>query len=146
MCSSAYSSLNKLEEAFHYTVTARPRYHPGYRKLHNEAVNLLQQLKDSSTPKLEADLLSLSTFMNMVDCFYMSHRRKLAVTTDHQMVLVPRGTQMGDHISLVKGGDTPFVIRPTGTSFWTLLGDCYVDSIMLGEAFEEERCQDIVLV
>jgi hypothetical protein len=129
MCSSAYSSLNKLEEAFHYTVTARPRYHPGYRKLHNEAVNLLQQLKDSSTPKLEADLLSLSTFMNMVDCFYMSHRRKLAVTTDHQMVLVPT-----------------FVIRPTGTSFWTLLGDCYVDSIMLGEAFEEERCQDIVLV
>jgi hypothetical protein len=50
--------------------------------------------------------------------------------------LVPDATQEGDKICVFFGGDTPFVIRPSGDQY-LLIGACYVHGIMKGEAMVE---------
>ena len=49
----------------------------------------------------------------------------------------------GDSIAVIKGCVTPFVIRQKdeevdGQACWELVGECYVQGIMKGEAFEEK--------
>jgi hypothetical protein len=48
----------------------------------------------------------------------------------------------GDVIALLRGGQTPFVLRLIG-DYYELVGPCYVLGIMDGEAFPEDpREQD----
>ncbi|KAF9229921.1 hypothetical protein BU15DRAFT_24559, partial [Melanogaster broomeanus] len=53
--------------------------------------------------------------------------------------LVPRSAQLGDTISLFKGGKVPLVLRPLKEhdESWRLVGECYVHGIMQGSAFDE---------
>ena len=50
--------------------------------------------------------------------------------------------QVGDEIIAPFGADTPFLVRfvstdsATGKAIYELVGDCYVESIMLGELEE----------
>lgn len=61
---------------------------------------------------------------------------KFCVTTNGRFGLLPPTSQPGDSICVLLGGEVPFVIRPTGSGTYTLVGECYIDDAMDGQAFE----------
>jgi hypothetical protein len=61
--------------------------------------------------------------------------RKLAVTDNGYVGLVPLGTQCDDLVCIFLGSGVPFVLRPTNGAY-TLLGASYVYGLMKGEALE----------
>lgn len=78
-------------------------------------------------------------------------KRRFAVTAQGRYALVPSQTQKGDIIALIRGAECPYVIRRAadsddGHERYTLVGDCYVNGIMHGEAFDEEQMTGIALV
>ncbi|KAH6676780.1 heterokaryon incompatibility protein-domain-containing protein [Halenospora varia] len=69
----------------------------------------------------------------------MAYGRRMARTEKGFLALVPSNAEMGDSITLCKGGQTPLVLRGQ-KKCWELIGDSYVHGIMNGEAFNEESC------
>lgn len=71
------------------------------------------------------------------------------VMTKHGMVgLAPAHAKPGDVICILRGGQTPFVLRPKGTSddgaqLWELVGDCYVHGIMDGSFALQAKLEDV---
>ena len=55
----------------------------------------------------------------------------------------PGIAEVGDQIALFEGGKLPFVIRRRGEA-WELVGECYVNGIMSGEAWGE-KCEPFVI-
>lgn len=68
--------------------------------------------------------------------------------------LCPWQTRPADRIVLLKGADVPFVLRPVAVaggrkptlSRWTIVGECYVHTVMYGEAWDESRCHAFHIV
>jgi hypothetical protein len=71
--------------------------------------------------------------------------RRLARTTKGYLALLPFDAEVTNSIVLLQGGKTPYVVRRKGGS-WEFVGDCYVHGIMDGEAWDESRLEDILLV
>ena len=80
--------------------------------------------------------------------FAISAARKLCKTAHGRYGLVPLSTEPEDIICIFAGAETPHVLRSTGNGTHTLIGPCYVDGIMDGEAIAsgEYQTRDIVLV
>ena len=74
-----------------------------------------------------------------------SDGRRLAVTDDGLMAIVPQFTEVGDVICLVGGVEKPLLMRPDSgdekghRERWRLVGDCYVHGIMDGEKWDEGK-------
>jgi len=47
---------------------------------------------------------------------------------------VPEGAETGDLICILYGGEVPYVLRPQRNGYNVVVGECYVDGIMYGEA------------
>ncbi|KAK1674168.1 heterokaryon incompatibility protein-domain-containing protein [Colletotrichum godetiae] len=60
--------------------------------------------------------------------------RRFSRTTAGRLCLVPREAKVGDSVCLLLGSEVPFVIRPTRSGMYELIGDAYVSGIMDGEA------------
>lgn len=77
--------------------------------------------------------------------------RRLCITRGDRFVWAPsRGhssTDTGDKIAIFKGGRVPYVIRPRGDGSYTLVGECWVEGLMEGEAVEapDFKLEEIVL-
>lgn len=72
--------------------------------------------------------------------------RKIFVSRDGYIGLVPAEARIGDAIALIKGSKLPFVLRRDGdTNMWRLVGCCYVHGMMHGQRFREPECEDIWL-
>ena len=57
--------------------------------------------------------------------------------------------RVGDQVFVLHGGVVPFLLRSVGPlNYFQLVGDCYLQGIMYGEAMEgwEEKTQALVLV
>jgi hypothetical protein len=69
-------------------------------------------------------------------------RYNLGITAAGYVGLFPLAAKLGDKIMVLEGGFTPFLLRLTedGEAF-TLVGECYVDGIMKGEAWDEASKQ-----
>ena len=61
---------------------------------------------------------------------------KFGVTESGRFMQAPYASQPGDRICVLVGGEVPFIIRSTGRGTYTLVGECYVDGIMDGEALK----------
>lgn len=61
--------------------------------------------------------------------------RRLVTTQTGFLGLVPEETQQGDVIAVMYGCNFPVVLRPDGDRF-KVVGECYVDGLMSGEAME----------
>ena len=62
-------------------------------------------------------------------------------TADGACGLCPSGTQVGDIVVILNGGKVPYLLRPTKTPFeFHLIGECYVEGIMYGEALVSTSC------
>lgn len=60
--------------------------------------------------------------------------RVMFVSASGWLGVAPHGTMEGDVIFVAIGADVPYVLRPCGDRF-ELVGECYVQGIMDGEAF-----------
>ncbi|KAI4122814.1 MAG: hypothetical protein LQ338_005594, partial [Usnochroma carphineum] len=72
-------------------------------------------------------------------------RRRLAKTKMGYLGLVPPEADVGDKVFILEGGKTPYVLRQKD-EYWQLVGECYLHGIMYGEAYDESRCEDVVLI
>lgn len=49
----------------------------------------------------------------------------------------PDGMQIGDNVCILYGLETPYIVRPVGKQgHYKLIGECFVNGIMYGEAFD----------
>jgi hypothetical protein len=68
---------------------------------------------------------------------------KLVVTTQGYLGHAPLGARKGDSICLLLGCSLPVILRPVDSGHgsgdtvqWTLVGGCYIQAIMDGEALK----------
>ncbi|KIW00557.1 uncharacterized protein PV09_07912 [Verruconis gallopava] len=54
--------------------------------------------------------------------------------------LGPPLLNIGDKVSLCKGGKLPLILRPKKRN-WELIGDCYVHGMVKGELWDEAKCE-----
>jgi len=73
--------------------------------------------------------------------------RCIALLGNYDLSLCPKTCQLGDIITVLHGSSVPAVLRPQG-DVYNLVGVCYVDGIMYGEAvdWEEDEADIFVLV
>ena len=60
-------------------------------------------------------------------------RKRLFKTDTGYMGLAHRSCQVGDQVYVLMGGDTPFILRPLGGTFFGFGGESYVHGLMDGE-------------
>lgn len=87
---------------------------------------------------------------NYVDGIFGSfYGRSLIQTTSGRFGFCPHFTKPGDAIVIIHGALMPYVLRNTGTpSTYRLVGDCYINGIMFGEAvdWEDDEGDRIILI
>ena len=96
----------------------------------------------------------LRACLGIRDSIFGSHRhfdkydksggRPLFRTAAGRIGLGPPLARDGDQIFLCSGGRLPLVLRKSGEN-WSLVGDCYIDSMAHGEYWNEDRCERIWL-
>ncbi|KAL8923091.1 MAG: hypothetical protein Q9208_004775 [Pyrenodesmia sp. 3 TL-2023] len=72
--------------------------------------------------------------------------RYLITTTDGRLGLAPQATEPGDKVCVILGCRSPLLLRPDGNDNYLVVGECYVDGIMTGEAILGELPKDWKLV
>ena len=60
--------------------------------------------------------------------------RKLFISKSGHMGLCPESTEPADVICIIFGADVPFVLRPLQNGHFLLVGECYIDGFMDGQA------------
>ena len=69
--------------------------------------------------------------------FRAQHDRVFFRTDDGLIGLGPASMREGDQLWILFGGQTPYILRPTDKEeVWEFVGECYVHSLMDGEAVE----------
>jgi hypothetical protein len=63
-----------------------------------------------------------------------SSKRRFCVTKDGALACVPTVARHGDIICVLFGSEVPYVLRPTRTGFYWVIGECYIHGIMHGES------------
>jgi hypothetical protein len=66
--------------------------------------------------------------------------RRMIRTDGGYLGLVHGQARIGDRIALFRGGAMPLVIRQCG-KVWQVVGDGYVHGVMMGEKFEDGKCE-----
>lgn len=67
-----------------------------------------------------------------------SSGRVFCATEGRYLGWVPRGTENGDLICVLEGGEVPVVLRRAKDGRYQVLGDCYIHGIMDGEAITRD--------
>ncbi|KAK3395680.1 heterokaryon incompatibility protein-domain-containing protein [Sordaria brevicollis] len=62
--------------------------------------------------------------------------RQMFKTEGDRAGLCPAGTREGDMIVILYGGNVPYLLRPAEDKRFHLVGECYLDGFMHGEAME----------
>ena len=62
--------------------------------------------------------------------------RQFFKTTGNRLGWVSRRAQKGDVVCVLYGGAIPFVLRQMEDGDWRMIGECYVDGLMQGEAMK----------
>jgi hypothetical protein len=62
--------------------------------------------------------------------------RRFAITNNGYMALCPKKTQKGDGVYILRGCSVPLILRPTPNGTFFVVGECFVQGIMNGEAME----------
>ncbi|KAK0666611.1 heterokaryon incompatibility protein-domain-containing protein [Cercophora samala] len=121
----------------------------------HQAVYSIRKLKnkklDRYAPKTYTTLSAIMSFVKMEDddlpeafAPYTTHtsRRRLGITTSKRVCLLPKLTEVGDKVVLLRGGRVPMILRPRDDGSMQFIGEAYVHGVMDGEAFNEEECVD----
>lgn len=65
------------------------------------------------------------------------------ITKSGRLARVPHKSRPGDRICIFRGGRVPFVIRDAEKGYFQLVGECYVQGIMDGEAMGRDDLMDL---
>jgi hypothetical protein len=65
--------------------------------------------------------------------------RRFGITRTGYMCLAPRDVMPGDVVCVLHGGDVPFALRPHDGNRYGLVGECYVQGLMNGEAMKDDQ-------
>lgn len=72
-------------------------------------------------------------------CFFRARERFFG--------LCPHAARPGDRVVILHGGCVPYILRPVadvgGRAAFALVGECYAEGYMYGEALEEQRTKAI---
>ena len=71
-----------------------------------------------------------------------NEEKSLAILERYKMGLVLKKSQSGDLVCILYSSELPLVLRRSGQSF-TVVGSCYVQGIMFGEAVNELESQKV---
>ncbi|KAI0534913.1 hypothetical protein GGR58DRAFT_519816 [Xylaria digitata] len=63
--------------------------------------------------------------------------RRFMVTEKGCMGTAPRAAELDDSIFILKGCNAPLILRPAENGTYSVLGECYVDGVMHGEAMSD---------
>jgi hypothetical protein len=69
------------------------------------------------------------------------HSRRIFISTTGYVGLCPWHTEIGDKLCIFLGGNTPYIIRPTGQGNHTLIGEAYAHGIMYGEIMKDDQLE-----
>ena len=70
----------------------------------------------------------------------MMFNQQMFVTDNDLLGCGHLDTQVGDEVWIFRGGNVPFVIRRQDEEDgYTFVGECYVQGLMMGEVFVDER-------
>jgi hypothetical protein len=64
--------------------------------------------------------------------------RRLFITESGHLGLGPASMMSGDIVTVLFGGNVPYVLRPLENGQWHFVGECYLDGYMRGEALDNE--------
>jgi hypothetical protein len=78
--------------------------------------------------------------------FYSLTNRRCIWTRSGYWVNVSFQSRPGDYIFLLAGSKVPYVLRKHDAEPCMLVGDAYVDGVMYGEAWDDDKCETIKLV
>ncbi len=85
--------------------------------------------------EIESRVLEARQYAMVFSASRRMHGKRLVVSSSKLAGLAPQAARPGDKIVLLLGCDFPVVMRDMGT-YWTLIGEIYVDGIMYGEAMD----------
>lgn len=85
--------------------------------------------------KIESCVLEARQYALVSSASRRMHGKRFVVSSTKLAGLAPQAAQQGDEIVVLLGCDFPVVMRDMGT-YWTLIGEIYVDGIMYGEAMD----------
>jgi hypothetical protein len=96
----------------------------------------------------EEEWYQRGTFIGIIESLGLG--RRFCLSANRYLGQVPGDSLVGDQICVFPGMKTPFVVRkdPKNMGCYLLIGDCYIDGLMYGEALiRDDLCvQDIALV
>ncbi len=77
----------------------------------------------------------------------LAEGRTLILTEIGYLGLAPLGTQVGDTVCVLQGVPMPIILRPS-SSYFKLVGECYMHGLMKGELMVDKdiAVRDIVLI
>ncbi|KAH6684749.1 heterokaryon incompatibility protein-domain-containing protein [Halenospora varia] len=75
-----------------------------------------------------------------------SLQRRMVRTKGGYLGLGSRASEVGDSIVLCKGSSVPLILRRQEDGTFSLVGDAYVHGIMKGEAFQVDKCHELVII
>ncbi|KAF1955475.1 hypothetical protein CC80DRAFT_85546 [Byssothecium circinans] len=79
------------------------------------------------------------------DVALYTYHRTLFTTNNGYIGIGPRWMKAGDLVALISGMTLPFVIRRNGENY-TLVGPAYIEGIMSGHLWEDEKLKTMVFV
>jgi hypothetical protein len=68
--------------------------------------------------------------------------RRFFSTRNGRHGLGPSEMLQGDIVAVLYGDRWPFLLRPVGDEYYRMIGICYVEGIMFGEAVRESQAND----
>jgi hypothetical protein len=79
------------------------------------------------------------------EIFLNSYHKTFVITKGGYMGTCPRWAEAGDVVVLISGLKTPFIARKDGRNY-RLIGPAYIEGIMEGERWDEEKASDITFI
>ena len=90
----------------------------------------------SNSSRTEEDIRSVEKDFHAIFAIYRRwlYRLNFCCTFYDRFAWVPESSEVGDKICIIQGAKVPFVLRQQGNGKYSLLGECWVEGVMRGEA------------
>ena len=131
----------------HQNVRSHDSYHgvvSDYRELFGLSANI-NEWSDELIKRLVLRLHSPEISELQHDIPLITYQRTLFTTRHGYMGIGPRWMKRGDSVVIFSGHNAPFVVGEAN-EYYQLLGPAYIDGMMDGELWDDEKAQQITLV
>ncbi|KAF8858565.1 hypothetical protein BDZ45DRAFT_392091 [Acephala macrosclerotiorum] len=124
-------------------------------KIRKEILGSLSTIESQSRTCTLASHAAVLRKTDLFGCWSSSKRvrrdckgRRLGVLQKHWIMLGLAQAKKDDFIATIHGSSIPWVVRPLGMDTYKIVGKCFVDGVMYGEAVDwtEEDAETLVLI